>query len=183
MLAVPGDAIYAGFADVYVAQEHWPELVATLSETGDITAISAHSEAPPHGAMRDRLTEVNAHFGGETLGDIVNSLRADESDFAVNTLKTMSRNAPLSMACTVEMIHRLRGPTADIRRALALEYRFTARAMEHGDFIEGIRAAIIDKDRNPTWKHDLATLPAIAVSQMLLPLGKDALTFEEDVSS
>ncbi|MDA3858394.1 MAG: enoyl-CoA hydratase/isomerase family protein [Roseovarius sp.] len=179
----PDDAIFAGFADSYVAQENWPTLIATLVGTGDITAISAHSEAPSHGAMRDRLTEINAHFGGETLGDIVTSLRGDESDFAVNTLRTMTRNAPLSMACTIEMIHRLRGPSADIRRALGLEYRFTARAMQHGDFIEGIRAAIIDKDRNPNWKHDLATLPAIAVSQMLLPLGKDALTFEEDLSS
>jgi enoyl-CoA hydratase/carnithine racemase len=179
----PDDAIYAGFADCYVAQEHWPALITTLVETGDIAAISTRSEAPPHGALRDRLAEVNAHFAGETLGDIVTSLRCDQSDFAGATLKTMTRNAPLSMACAVEMIHRLRGPSADIRRALGLEYRFTWRAMQDGDFIEGIRAAIIDKDRNPHWKHDLATLPAIAVSQMLLPLGKDALTFEEEVSS
>lgn len=179
----PGDAIYAGFADSYVAQEDWPALIAALVETGDIAAISARSETPPHGAMRDRLTKIDVHFGGETLGDIITSLRGDEGDFAVDTLKTMARNAPLSMACTIEMIHRLRGPGADIRRALGLEYRFTARAMQHGDFLEGIRAAIVDKDRNPNWKHDLATLPAIAVSQMLLPLGKDALTFEEDVSS
>ena len=179
----PDDAIFACFADSYVPQVNLPGLIATLVETGDIAAISAQSEAPPQGAMRDRLAEVNVHFGGETLGDIVTSLRGDACEFAVATLKTMTRNAPLSMACAVEMIHRLRGPSADIRRALGLEYRFTWRAMQDGDFIEGIRAAIIDKDRNPRWKHDLATLPAIAVSQMLLPLGKDALTFEEEVSS
>ncbi len=179
----PDDAIFAGFADSYVPQVNWPGLIATLVETGDIAAIAAQSEAPPQGAMRDRMTDINAHFGGETLSDIVTSLRGDDSEFAVATLKTMTRNAPLSMACAVEMIHRLNGPTADIRRALGLEYRFTWRAMQDGDFLEGIRAAIIDKDRNPTWKHDLATLPAVAVSQMLLPLGKDALTFEEEVSS
>lgn len=177
------DAIYAGFADSYVPHEKWPALIGTLIETGDVAAISPQSEAPPQGTMKARASEVDTHFGGETLGDIINSLRADDSDFAVATLKTMTRNAPLSMACTVEMIHRLQGPTADIRRALGLEYRFTWRAMEQGDFIEGIRAAIVDKDRNPRWKHDLATLPAIAVSQMLLPLGKNALTFEEEVSS
>lgn len=179
----PDDAIYAGFADSYIQQENWPDLITTLIETGDIAALSAQSEAPPQGGLRNRVTEISPHFGGETLGDIVNSLRSDESDFAVDALKTMTRNAPLSMACAIEMIHRLRGPTADIRRALGLEYRFTSRAMQHGDFIEGIRAAIIDKDRNPHWKHALATLPAIAVAQMLLPLGKDALTFEEEVSS
>ncbi|SHL29520.1 Enoyl-CoA hydratase/carnithine racemase [Roseovarius marisflavi] len=179
----PDDAIFASFADSYVPQVNWPGLIATLVETGDIAAIAAQSETPPQGAMRGRMTDINAHFGGETLGDIVTSLRGDDSEFAVATLKTMTRNAPLSMACAIEMIHRLRGPSADIRRALGLEYRFTWRAMQDGDFLEGIRAAIIDKDRNPRWKHDLATLPAVAVSQMLLPLGKDALTFEEEVSS
>ncbi|MDT8327499.1 MAG: enoyl-CoA hydratase/isomerase family protein [Roseovarius sp.] len=179
----PDDAIYAGFADTYIPHLMWPNLIDTLVETGNIAGISAQSEAPPQGAMRGRLAEIDAHFGGETLGDIVNSLRNDNSDFAGATLKILTRNAPLSMACAIEMIHRLRGPSADIRRALGLEYRFTWRAMQDGDFLEGIRAAIIDKDRNPRWKHDLATLPAIAVSQMLLPLGKDALTFEEEVSS
>lgn len=179
----PDDAIYAGFADIYLPEPNWPGLIETLVETGDIAAISAQSETPPQGAMRGRLAEIDAHFGGETLADIVTSLRGDDSEFAVATLKTMTRNAPLSMACAVEMIHRLRGPSADIRRALGIEYRFTWRAMQDGDFLEGIRAAIIDKDRNPRWKHDLATLPAVAVSQMLLPLGKDALTFEEEVSS
>jgi hypothetical protein len=51
--------------------------------------------------------------------------------------------------------------------------------MEQGDFLEGIRAAIIDKDRKPNWKHGLDSLPGIAVAQMLQPLGKDALTLEE----
>ena len=48
--------------------------------------------------------------------------------------------------------------------------------MEHGDFLEGIRAAIIDKDRKPVWKHAIETLPETAVSEMLAPLGKDALS-------
>ena len=48
--------------------------------------------------------------------------------------------------------------------------------MEHGDFLEGIRAAIIDKDRKPVWKHTIESLPETAVSQMLAPLGKDALS-------
>lgn len=81
------------------------------------------------------------------------------------------------MACAIEMIHRLRGPCLDIRRALALEYRFTHRAMQHGDFIEGIRAAIIDKDRTPKWQFAGQNVPAVAVSRMLMPLGEAALIF------
>ncbi len=82
------------------------------------------------------------------------------------------------MGCTLEIIHRVRGIDS-IRPALEQEYRFTYRAMQDGDFLEGIRAQIIDKDRNPRWKHDLNTLPAAAVSQMLMPLGEAKLTFEK----
>ncbi len=93
-----------------------------------------------------------------------------------DALKAVTRNSPLAMACTLEILSRLRAPGTTIRDALDLEYRFTWRAMEQGDFLEGIRAAIIDKDRKPVWKHDIDTLPATAVSEMLAPLGKDALS-------
>lgn len=175
----PDDAINAGFADTYAPQIKWKTLTSALIETGDPAVIATHSETPPPGGLRALTPQIDRHFSGETLRDITNSLRAEDSDFARETLKTLSRHSPLSMACTIEMIHRLRGPTADIGRALGLEYRFTYRAMEQGDFLEGIRAAIIDKDRKPNWKHGLDSLPGTAVAQMLQPLGKDALTLEE----
>jgi len=179
----PEDAIYSGFADVYVPQLRWGDLIAALVETGDPAVIDAATETPPTGTLRGIAPQVAAHFGGERLGDIVNSLRAEDSDFARQTLKALSRGSPLSMACAVEMIHRLRGSGADIRRALGLEYRFTYRAMEQGDFLEGIRAAIIDKDRDPHWQHALDSLPIAVVSSMLRPLGADALTFEREATT
>jgi len=178
----PEDAIHAGFADTYVPGTAWHDLRAALVGSGDPGVIGDHAETPPQGSLRAQQARINAHFGGEALHDILNSLRGDESDFARDARKAMGRGSPLSMACCIEMIHRLRGPGADIGRALGLEYRFTYRAMEQGDFLEGIRAAIIDKDRTPRWKHGLDTLPGYAVSQMLMPLGKDALTLEEETS-
>ena len=77
------------------------------------------------------------------------------------------------------MVHRLRRTGATIRDALELEYRFTYRAMEHGDFLEGIRAAVIDKDRNPQWQHSLDNPPSLAATRMLMPLGENKLTFDE----
>ncbi|QGX98700.1 enoyl-CoA hydratase/isomerase family protein [Roseovarius faecimaris] len=176
----PQDAIFCGFADTYIPQLKWPEVIATLEETGDPSAISAASEAPPQGEMSALAPQIDALFAGETLLDIRNALSADPGDFAADALKKLGRNSPLSMACAVEMIHRLRGPAADIRRALELEYRFTFRAMEHGDFLEGIRAAVIDKDRSPNWQHSLDAPPSLAATKMLMPLGKDSLTFETE---
>ncbi len=94
-------------------------------------------------------------------------------------MAAIGRNAPLSMACAVELVHRVRARDT-IEDALALEHRFTFRAMEHADFLEGIRAVIVDKDRRPRWRHDgPASVPAVDVSKMLAPLGPDELTWEE----
>ncbi|MGB5865051.1 MAG: enoyl-CoA hydratase/isomerase family protein [Sulfitobacter sp.] len=171
------DAIYAGFADIYVTQSMWTNLIAMLEKTGDATIMAAHATTPPDGTLLAQTEQIDQLFAGETLGDIMRALTADGSDFAKDALKLMGRNAPLSMACTVEMIHRLRGPSLTIEKALEHEYRFTSRAMEHGDLLEGIRAAIIDKDRNPQWQYPQSDVPMAAISKMLRPLDKNAPRF------
>lgn len=175
-----GDAIAVGFADGFVPQADWPALIAALEETGDVTVLEQAVQDTPDAPLLALQPEIDKHFAGEALSDIVNSLSQDDSDFAKDALKRLSRNAPLSMACTIEAIHRLRGQNLTMRKALDMEYRFTYRSMEHGDFIEGIRAQIIDKDRNPKWQHELKAVPPVDVSKMLIPLGKNGLTFEED---
>lgn len=176
----PADAILAGFADVFVPEKDWALLKSMIAEHGSTHFLDEAKANPPPGKLAALRADIDRHFGGETLGDIIRSLRAEDSDFTRDTLKALSRNAPLSMACTVELLHRL-GDAPDIRAALGMEYRFTFRAMERADFLEGIRAAIIDKDRNPKWRHPAPdAVPAVEVSAMLMPLGADALTFEEE---
>ena len=173
------DAIFAGFADCFVAKNEWPALVSGLIETGDLNLIKAASTIPNGGILKPQLADINNYFSGDTLANVVQSLTASNSDFAAKSLKFLKRNAPLSMGCTVEMVHRLRS-CKDIRTALEMEYRFTHRSMQHADFIEGIRAAIIDKDRKPKWKHSLADNITKDVANMLMPLGADTLEFKEN---
>lgn len=175
----PGDAILAGFADYYLPEAEWPALIAELEETGDWEAIDRAARPAPEAALAAQRAHIDAHFGGETLRDILNSLDHDGGDWATKTRETLNRNAPLSMACAIELIHRAR--TRDsIAEALRQEYRFGYRIVEQGDFREGIRASIIDRDRNPKWRHENpeAVSPA-EVSAMLLPLGPNELNLEE----
>lgn len=170
------DAIHAGFADTYVPQSMWESLIADLEKTGDVAQIEHVATEAPEGTLRAQQTQIDTLFAGEALGDITRLLETDESVFSAATRKLMGRNSPLSMACTIEMLHRLRGASLSMEKALDLEYRFTARAMEHADFLEGIRAAIIDKDRSPKWRFTEGDVPTVAVSKMLMPLGENALT-------
>lgn len=174
------DAIYAGFADLYIPEDQWPGLIAELEQQADPAILEAAARPAPTGNLAAQQEDIDRCFAGETLDDILSLLRAEDSEFARKTLKTLARNAPLAMACTVELLHRLRGSTIGIRKALDHEYRYTHRAMEKGDFLEGIRAQIIDKDRQPKWQYADQSVPTSAVSQMLMPLGAQALTFEEE---
>ena len=175
------DAITAGFADYFIPEDQWPALITQLEETGDHGLIDNAAQDPGEGPITEQLDDINRSFGGEGLRDILNALRADQSDFAQKTLKTLSRNSPLAMACALVLIRRNRA-TDTLRPALEQEFRFTYRAPEHSDFLEGIRAAIIDKDRNPNWQHDLDNLPVLEVTQMLMPLGDVKLTFEKEIA-
>jgi enoyl-CoA hydratase/carnithine racemase len=174
----PADAIHAGFADLYLPESEWEAAKTAMIATGRTTLRGLR---PPPGRLAALRPQIARLFApGATLAAVIAALRADAGAFAAETLATLGRNAPLSMACTLEMLHQL-GDAPDIRTALGMEYRFTHRAMQHGDFIEGIRAAIIDRDRSPRWRHpDLGAVPPDDVARMLAPLGPDALTFEEE---
>ncbi|MEJ6395107.1 enoyl-CoA hydratase/isomerase family protein [Gymnodinialimonas sp. 2305UL16-5] len=171
----PGDAIYAEFADYYLPEASWAALKDELIASGDISAVDRTAVAPPEAALAADQADVDHLFGGETLRDILVDLQHSDSAVARRAEKLMGRNAPLAMACAVDLVHRAR-MRDDIGEALRNEYRFTARSMEHGDFLEGIRAAIIDKDRAPRWRHAApGDVAPTDVARMLMPLGPDEL--------
>lgn len=173
----PGDAIYAGFADGYIPRDKWPALIEKLAETGDFTHVETAFEAVLDGRYPSMQAEIDAHFAGESMGDIVRSLRTKDSEFTQKTLKTIAKNSPISMCVTTELIHRQRRSNHTIWTVLELEYRYTHRAIDETDFLEGIRAKIIDKDNNPIWRHkDAEAVPAVLISQLLMPLGADKFT-------
>ncbi|MBU4529435.1 MAG: enoyl-CoA hydratase/isomerase family protein [Hoeflea sp.] len=161
------DAILAGFADYFIPEAEWSGLTETLIETGDWSAVASLARDPEDGPLMALRGQVDAIFGKATLTEMLASL--PDTDWGTATMKAIRAASPLSAACTIELVRRARA-NDDIRMALQQEYRFTSRSASDGDFIEGIRAAIIDKDRNPRWRH--ASIEDVTASEVEVMLAE-----------
>ncbi|OIP87865.1 MAG: enoyl-CoA hydratase [Rhodobacterales bacterium CG2_30_65_12] len=171
----PGDAIHAGFADLYIPHEFWIDITTRLEDTAGLAILDAMAEPAPAGPIKAARAEIDATFAG-TPGAIVAALEARGSAFATAALAALRRASPLAVACGLANIRDQRDHGGTIREALASEYRFTHRAPEKSDFLEGIRAAIIDKDKAPRWKHArLEDVTERDIAEMRAPLGPDEL--------
>ncbi|AXC48723.1 enoyl-CoA hydratase/isomerase family protein [Paracoccus suum] len=164
----PGDAIHAGFADRYIPEGEWPAAIDRLAESGDVGTLPQHP-APPAPLEGADLSA----FGGAQVADITAALADAGNEGALTPLR---RNSPLSMATALAMIRAARGDRR-IEQSLAREYRFSHRATAQADFVEGVRAQIIDKDRKPAWA---APSDRAAVDAMLAPLGTRELDWQRD---
>jgi enoyl-CoA hydratase/carnithine racemase len=171
----PGDAIHIGFADAFAPEESWPALKARILETG-LPPVTL--PAPPAPAILTEQERMAAHFDKPAPAGVVASLETDGSEAARGALGAIRHNAPLATAAHLELLRRL-GPEPSLREALRAEYRYTWRSIAQGDFLEGIRALIIDKDKTPSWRHArIEDVTEHEVAAMLAPLGDDELTFD-----
>lgn len=171
----PGDAIHAGFADLFVPEADWEVIKERLIETGETSALEEAARPAPESPMARAQGDIDALYASGDLGKIEAALAALDGELAQSALKQVRRNSPLSMATTLEMLARL-GPDADdIKSALLQEYRVAFRIMQQGDFLEGVRAQLIDKDRTPRWSLPLDGVAPERVAALLAPLGEDEL--------
>ncbi|WP_265501060.1 enoyl-CoA hydratase/isomerase family protein [Paracoccus beibuensis] len=160
----PGDAIHTGFADLFIPEAEWPALIATLEAEGNTACLAGHPAPESPLATRDLSA-----FGGRHVADIIAALPEGDE------VAALRRNSPLSMAAGLALVRAARGD-ARIQQSLAREYRFTARATAESDFLEGVRAQIIDKDRSPRWTAEASD---DKVGAMLAPLPDDDLLWED----
>lgn len=173
------DCIYAGIADSFVPEDDLPALIKTLEETGNPAIINEHARECIPGELAINQKTIDTHFSKASASEIIQSLEQDGDDWEANAAKLMRRNCPLSVACAIEIVRKSRHMTS-MQEILKLEYRFTYRAMSHGNFIEGIRAQIIDKDRMPKWQPStLEELTQDKIDLMLDTLDADELGFQE----
>jgi enoyl-CoA hydratase len=172
----PAETLTAGFADRFVPLDRWPETKAALVATGDTAAAVEHAVPPPEsapGGFEAHRTAIDRAFAEPSVAAIRAALPA--TDWGRATAGTLDRSCALSMACTLALVRAARAEPG-VAAALMREHRFTHRSHTEGELLEGIRAAVIDKDRSPRWRHGIADLPQAEVDAMLAPLGARELT-------
>ncbi|QQO31597.1 enoyl-CoA hydratase/isomerase family protein [Bradyrhizobium diazoefficiens] len=178
------DAIHAKFADAVVPAAKWPELREALTKVrqgataADVTKlINGFATGETAGPVAANEPVIDALFGFDRMEDIFAALKRDGSEFAVATLKTLNEKSPRGMVVTLKLL-RLARSASSLEECLVREYRAALEVFRSDDFREGVRAAVIDKDRNPTWSP-----PRIedVTPQMLAPylaeIGADELNF------
>ena len=79
------------------------------------------------------------------------ALRVDGSDFAAEKLAALDRNSPTSLVLALHLVRAGAG-SPDLETCLDREYAANALILQGHDFYEGVRAAVIDKDRSPKWQ-------------------------------
>lgn len=149
------DAIHAGFADHFVPSDRLDDLREALATRADPTGpaeiVLLFDETPDPAPLAGIRPWVDEVFDADSVAEIAARLRARPEPEAAATLATLEELSPTALAVTLDAVRE--GREGDLRAALTAEYRRVLWfAHEHPDLVEGIRAQLVDKDRNPRWR-------------------------------
>jgi enoyl-CoA hydratase len=178
------DAVYAGFADAVVSSGKLASLREALTKmragatSGEVKTLIAGfatgEAAGPVAALRPRIDSWFAH---DRMQDIFSALQEDGSELALSTLKTLNEKSPRGMVVTLKLL-RLARASSSLEQCLVREYRAALEVFASDDFREGVRAAVIDKDRHPRWSPlRIEEVTPAMVAPYFAEIGADELVF------
>ncbi|GAA1685363.1 enoyl-CoA hydratase/isomerase family protein [Microbacterium lacus] len=150
------DAVAAGFADHLVRAEHLADLHDALLTRADPATptelVLLFDETPEASALAAQRPWIDEAFAAGTVPEIIDRLRARGEDAASATADLLGTLSPTALTVTLEAVRRARA-LPNLRAALEQEYGLVLWfATTQPDLREGIRAQLVDKDRNPSWR-------------------------------
>jgi len=179
------DAIYARFADAVVQSAKLAALRDALikvragTTSDEIKAlIAGFATGETTGPVAAMQTRIDAWFTHDRMEDIVGGLQRDGSELALSTLKTLNEKSPRGMVVTLKLL-RLARTASSLEECLVREYRAALEVFASDDFREGVRAAVIDKDRNPKWSPPrIEDVTPEMIAPYFAEIGADELVFD-----
>jgi enoyl-CoA hydratase len=182
------DALYCRLATHFVPQARVEALLQKLSATAwqegrefdQVQAVLGEFGADPGTApLAELRPAIDRCFAADDIEAIVAALAGtdgDMADWAAATRAGLLAKSPTSLKVTLRQL--ILGRDFDLEAALALEYRLSQHFMAAHDFYEGVRAVVIDKDRQPRWQPAaLAEVDEHLVESYFAPIGERELRF------
>jgi enoyl-CoA hydratase len=145
------DALEAGLMTHAVAKDDFEAVIDRLSQ-GEAAgkAIAAFVRKPKRGALHEHRRRIATIFSAASVEVVLERLDRDSSDFARETAQVIRTRSPTSLKLVFRQLREAQH--LNLRQCLAMEFRLALRVLEKPDFREGVRAALVDKDRNPKWQ-------------------------------
>ncbi len=161
-----------GLATHYLPSETLDTAKAQIAETpqdiaGVLDALSTAAPAAQILALKD---DIDRLFASDVLEEIYAALDADGGEWAAKTLATLRTKSPQTMKVSLRLLHE-GAAMASFADEMKQEYAVGAHVVQRHDFIEGVRAVIVDKDNAPRW--DPATPEGVSdhvIDQIFAPL-------------
>lgn len=177
------DALHARFSDTFMSSAKLSALVAQLCDPkgGDVdNVIASYAEEAEVSPLASSSASIDMAFAGATIEAILANLAGMPGEWAAKTAATLAQKSPKALKLTLAAIRNAKS-LASLDQALIVEYRLTVRLFEDGEFPEGARALIVDKDRKPKWSPpQLDGVTAEMVEGYLAPLSPgEELTFKD----
>jgi len=180
------DTIQARFADAVVPSAKLAALREALTNVRPGSAsseieklIAGFATGETSGPVAAMQPSIDAWFGHDRMEDIVAALKRDGSELARSTLKTLNEKSPRGMVVTLKLL-RLARTSSSLEECLVREYRAALEVFASDDFREGVRAAVIDKDRNPRWSPPrVEDVTPEMIAPYLATIGADELVFNQ----
>lgn len=166
------DAIAMGFADHYVPHDELDAFAKAIIEDGIEGALAAHAIEPPPSDLVAQRDWIDPCFAGDTVEEIVAALRSHDGP-ATDAADLIATRSPIAVAVALEAVRRA-AKMDTLEEVLVQDYRVSSAAARSHDLVEGIRAQIIDKDRNPKWSPaTLAEITPADVEAYFAPVDDD----------
>ncbi|MGY3334486.1 enoyl-CoA hydratase [Streptomyces filamentosus] len=163
------DALLTGLADHHVPAAALDALTADLTRLPVEEALARHTTAPAPGVLAERREWIDACYAAPTVEEIVDRLLDSGVPAAKETADTLLTRSPTALKATLAVLRAVRAVDS-LEAALDLEYRASCAALTGHDLVEGIRAQVVDKDRNPRWSPaTLAEVTDADVARHLAP--------------
>ena len=170
------DAIAMGFADHYVPHRDLDAFTAAIFADGVESALAHHTIEPPPSALVAQRDWIDVCYAGDTAEDILAALRGHEAGPAQDAANLIATRSPIAVSVALEAVRRA-AKLETLEDVLTQDYRVSSASARSHDLVEGIRAQIIDKDRNPKWSPaTLAAVTAADVDAYFAPV-EDDLSF------